>query len=745
MKLFVAIAFLLAAHAAHASVQTTVTKDSTITKVVKILETMMEKSKKEGAKEATLFGKYQCYCDTNEAEKTASITDLTKKIGLLGSNIQELKGENGKLSAECAELRTQMQDNEAAREEAQGIRDKAEAAFLAEEADLKQAIGQMDDAITTLAEVGADQTAKLVQVGAAEHSQFRGSASLLKLSDTVKHALSAASVFLDARQTRSEESFLQAPFTGTYTSQSAEIVGILKNMRDTFKQNLANAQATESAQKKAFTKFMATKKEAYDLMKADYDDKQENLGANDDDLSAKKEQLANAEKQKAEDEEFLAKLLAMCAAKSKEYEERKMMRANEEAAVAEAISILNSDAAFATFQGSAATSTGATGFLQLAAVNKHTPVSSNRAAIVSLLEKQADKSARVSKVVAMLKAENPFDEVLAEIEKMIDLIAVEAKEDKEKLEWCNTEREESHGDLEDTKKQILTLEEEIDTLDDTINNPEKGLKAQLAETQDSLAENYQDQVTETKERTEANLLYQKNIKNLVTAADIVKRAEKVLKKYYEELQAKLDASFLQRKEEPAPPETFGDEGYKGQSEQGNEVLDMLKFILDETWKEEKEAHSDEKNEQHDFEDSMADLKKQESDFQKQIAKLEKTLAEKEEELLKKQEELAATEAEKKRLKEYLADIKPGCDFITENFDQREKNRATEKKSLKKGETLIKDTPVYKAAVAAAHDESLGECKDICKDVGEDHVECKACLAETTVPGYCAGHKDTKGC
>merc|ERR1719428_1198445 len=183
---------------------------------------------------------------------------------------------------------------------------------------------------------------------------------------------------------------------------------------------------------------------------------------------------------------------------------------------------------------------------------------------------------------------------------MIGLIAAEAKEDEEKLDWCNTEREESHGDLDEAKEQILTLNDEIDTLDDTINNPEKGLKAQLAETQDSLAENYKDQVTETEERTEANLLYQKNIKNLVTAADIVKRAEKVLKKYYEELEAKLDASFLQRsKEEPAPPDTFGDEGYKGQSGQGNEVLEMLGFILEETWKEEKEAHSDEKNAQHE--------------------------------------------------------------------------------------------------------------------------------------------------
>merc|ERR1719160_5934 len=151
-------------------------------------------------------------------------------------------------------------------------------------------------------------------------------------------------------------------------------------------------------------------------------------------------------------------------------------------------------------------------------------------------------------------------------------------------------------------------------------------------------------VTETKERTEVNLAYQANIKNLVTAASIVKRAQAVLKKYYEDLEARLEASLLQKsKEEPAPPETFGDEGYKGQSGQGNEVLDMLEFILEETWKEEKEAHADENKAQHDYEDSMTELKKEESDLQKQIAKLEKTKCEKEDEKLKKEEELAKTE------------------------------------------------------------------------------------------------------
>merc|ERR1719473_402591 len=95
------------------------------------------------------------------------------------------------------------------------------------------------------------------------------------------------------------------------------------------------------------------------------------MGSNDGDLSSKKDDLAAAEKQKAEDEEFLEKLAPLCEKKAKQYEKRNVLRANEEAAVAQAISILNSDDAFATFGTTSATSTGGTGFIQLRSVRRH--------------------------------------------------------------------------------------------------------------------------------------------------------------------------------------------------------------------------------------------------------------------------------------------------------------------------------------------------------------------------------------
>merc|ERR1719311_841801 len=112
---------------------------------------------------------------------------------MLESQIGSLQGVTGGLSSECAQLRSSMMDNEAARAEADSIRKKANEAFVAEEADLKKAIGQMDDAISTLASVGADQT---LGNAAADHAKFmaKGSASLLGLQSTIKKALTAASV-----------------------------------------------------------------------------------------------------------------------------------------------------------------------------------------------------------------------------------------------------------------------------------------------------------------------------------------------------------------------------------------------------------------------------------------------------------------------------------------------------------------------------------------------------------------------
>lgn len=313
------------------------------------------------------------------------------------------------------------------------------------------------------------------------------------------------------------------------------------------------------------------------------------------------------------------------------------------------------------------------------------------------------------------------------------------------MDWCNSERKENKDALADRKREIIGLEESIDKLTTTIDDPKTGLKALIQGLEESLVENKESQKTETTDRTEANVAYQADIKNLVSAESILSKAIKVLKAYYDDLETKLANGEALMQEDPKAPEAWkGDGQYGGQSKKGGDVIEMLNFILSETQNEQMEAHKDEEKAQADYEDSMAQLKKEEAGAEKSLAEKQETLAEKEQDLLAAQEDLKKTTKDKEAIEAYLEKIKPGCDFITKNFDLREGNRKTEKEALEKAVNLIKATPAYKTAVNAATEESYGKCKETCvKD--ENHVKCKACMADVTVPAYCAGHKGTAGC
>jgi len=349
---------------------------------------------------------------------------------------------------------------------------------------------------------------------------------------------------------------------------------------------------------------------------------------------------------------------------------------------------------------------------------------------------EGHKAPRLNHVISLLHAENPFDTVLEEIEKMIDLINEESVQDKENLVWCNKERRTNTAELAEKKDEILKLEGEIDRLDKAIHAPGTGLKDQIEATEKSLMENNEAQKTETLDRQESNTAYQKDVKNLVAAEELLTNAIEVLKAYYD----KFDKSFVQ--EDPAPPQTWGKE-YKGQSEGGNSAISMLEFILSESHKEENEAHSGEEKSQADYEDSMTALKKEQAEKEKSLSELQKTLADTEKDLLQAEDDLKATVKDEEAIETYLAKIKPGCDFITENYALRTNSRVTEKDALEKARDMLKDSPAYKNAETKAKIEGFGKCKECEKS--EQGVECKACMADVTIPGYCAGHPGTEGC
>jgi chromosome segregation ATPase len=413
-----------------------------------------------------------------------------------------------------------------------------------------------------------------------------------------------------------------------------------------------------------------------------------------------------------------------------------------------------------------------------------------------------------------LESGNPFDKLIEEIDAMVVLIAEEEKADDEQKAWCDGEREENHAQLDDKTTNKESLEGKVVELTDTIENAETGLKKQLTDENDKLAQNRKDQADEIETRGLENAAYQANIVNLVNAEKTLDKALKVLKKFYDWLHKKSGphhyekkagkdsggsklkripeasveemeeacsdepgcAAFntqgwmlgaidpedkwykadgdlyvkvydeenpvglIQSKEDPAPPDAeFSESG----ASKGGDAVSMLGFILEETKKEEKTAHSDEEEAQKTFEDTMNDLKTQEAACLETIADLNENLASTEKTLEETKIDLEKTTKEKIAIEKYLLKIKPGCDFITENIDTRKDNRAAETDALNTAKDKLMGTPAYKSAAAAVEKAMLGKCADDCGD--KSSVECKACVAGTSVTGYCAAHKGEAGC
>lgn len=741
-------------------------EDRTISKVVKLLQDLLDRSKADGSAERELYAKYKCYVDTNTKEKTELVDDLTADIGLYKGKIEALQGSSGALSSQVAQLSADIAENEQARAEAVALRAKEKVAYDAEVADLTSAISQMSLAIQTLADIGSDQTLQT----AADHSKFMagyGSKSaLLKLSSSMKQALIAAKTFMGPSQEAKVESFLaeearRAPFTGTYSSQSGEVVGILKQMRDTFASNINVSMATEAAAVKAHDSLMATKLEEIAVMTASYDAKQASLGTNDGDLATLKVQLTQATDEKASAEAFLAILEKGSAAKAAEWDQRNMLRTNEEAAIAQAIAVLNSDQAFHTFGKVTATTTGATGsFLQLRAVRRHLVKATNvkvnsSAALGAASRKQVEGSLRscaashsqkLRRVLALLQAGNPFDIVLAEITKMQTLITKEAKVDQMQLDWCSAERKANNAEVVNKGAQIDALNSEIQDITISINDPDTGLHKNIESTEDSIQANAESQKQETESRRTEAKLYSTDIGHISEAESLLGKAIYILKKYYNaiEIEQEKELGFVQQKEDPSPPTTWKGP-FGGQSAQATNAVGMLEFILQETTKEGIMAHETESASQKDYEDSMKTLTDQEEDLGEALVNFKKLLADAQLDLERKYEALHVTTREKVAVERYLESIKPGCDFITMNFATREANLAEESAALTKAVELIQSSPAYKAAMSAAGIAALGSCAPLCAGGNRTMVSCEACLAGVSEPAYCAGHKGTPGC
>merc|ERR1719201_3162365 len=177
--------------------------------------------------------------------------------------------------------------------------------------------------------------------------QAQTSAAAQRMQKIVDSAMS-----VDDYQRNLVVSFLsgkQNPF-GEYQSSSTEIVGILKAMKDEMDKDLNGAISDEEKSSAGFTELSSAKKAEISAASSAIETKTQRSGELAVSVVTTADDIDDTTKELGDLQSFLANLSVQCATKNKEYSERTQVRAEEIAAISEAIKILNDDDALDLFK-----------------------------------------------------------------------------------------------------------------------------------------------------------------------------------------------------------------------------------------------------------------------------------------------------------------------------------------------------------------------------------------------------------
>merc|ERR1719502_1874159 len=94
----------------------------------------------EADKEAEMYDKMVCWCETNEKEKKKAIADAEALDKELTAEIAERAAKFGEQATEIERLKNQISEDTASLKEATGIREAEAAKFRATNKDLVQSI-----------------------------------------------------------------------------------------------------------------------------------------------------------------------------------------------------------------------------------------------------------------------------------------------------------------------------------------------------------------------------------------------------------------------------------------------------------------------------------------------------------------------------------------------------------------------------------------------------------------------------
>merc|ERR1719428_1248525 len=470
-------------------------------RVITMLQMMAKKVEAEGKAQQELYEKFMCYCKSSGEELGKSIGDAETKIPQLESDIKEAEAMKAQLDADLITHKQEREDAKGAIAKATSMREKDAAAFLKESTEDKSNLEALTKA---LAAIEKGMAGAFLQTSTA--------ATLRRLTVSMDMGTADRDVL---------SSFLTEGNGHRYAPASAEIVGILKQMKDTMEKDLAEVIAAEDKAKQDFEGLVAAKEKEIAAATQAIEEKTKRTGETAVHIVMLKEDMDDTQEALMEDKQFLADLQKNCATKEKEWAEICKTRQEELIAIADTIKILSDDDALELFKKTLPSAS----LLQIQTTNKEI----SNTAIKALAKIKGKKFAGLDLILLVLKGRKvDFSKVIKMIDEMVTLLGKEQVEDDQKKEYC-----EAQFDFADDKKK--ELERAISDLEKAIEESKGGIETlanEIKALQDGIIALDRDVVEATGTRKEEHAEFVGMLAANQAAMGLIDIAKNRLQKFY---------------------------------------------------------------------------------------------------------------------------------------------------------------------------------------------------------------------
>merc|ERR1719379_2359643 len=262
-----------------------VASDGPVGKVVKLLEDMRVELLKEKERDQELYDKLSCWCEETIGSKESAIESGTAAIDRLAADIEAKASKTYQLEPEIKFLKEDLADSEKSLRESEEMRSKERAEFEKNDKELVSAIASLTGAVAAMAKAHPS----FLAAGASGALAFLQEASAAA-DGALQRSLAALSPRLLWHSGLSEAQKGELTDFLQHRSPGSEVVfGILKQMKETFETNLADAQESEAESQNDFLKLKASKSKELNAGRQNLEAKEQDLAATEEELAAAKQ------------------------------------------------------------------------------------------------------------------------------------------------------------------------------------------------------------------------------------------------------------------------------------------------------------------------------------------------------------------------------------------------------------------------------------------------------------------------